>query len=155
LVTELGLEDHVKFYDQYLNLSDLFSFESTDIYISTSINPNQAVSGTLSYALGSGRTVVSTQFAQAKELVTQDSGRLVPIKNPLAISEALLDLLSDEQRLKDMHTRAYAKTRTMLWSNVAEKYTSLLSATMIPAINFDIHAMTDDFGLFQLRKWYS
>jgi len=71
LVSDLELKKHVKFYAQYLNLDDLLEFlQATDIYISTSINPNQAVSGTLSYALGSGRAVVSTTFSQAKEIIT-------------------------------------------------------------------------------------
>ncbi len=154
LVIELGLEDHVKFYDQYFNLSDLFTFlKATDIYISSSTNPNQAVSGTLSYALGAGRTVVSTQFAQAKELVTGDLGRLVPIKDSKALAIALLDLLSDPVRLKKMHANAHKKTRSMLWSTVAEKYMTLLSQTIIPPVNLDhLHAMTDDFGLFQFAK---
>ncbi len=68
LVDKLNLNENVKFYDQYLSLTDLFKFlKATDIYISTSTNPNQAVSGTLSYALGAGRAVISTEFAQAKE----------------------------------------------------------------------------------------
>ncbi|MCX6731994.1 MAG: glycosyltransferase [Candidatus Roizmanbacteria bacterium] len=128
LVKKLGLQKHVKFYDQYLSLPNLFGFlKATDLYISSSTNPNQAVSGTLSYALGAGRAVISTQFAQAKEVVTNDIGRLVPIKDSPAISEALLDLLSDKKRLEHMHLNAYNKTRYMLWSNVAEKYIELLN----------------------------
>ncbi|MCX6730776.1 MAG: glycosyltransferase [Candidatus Roizmanbacteria bacterium] len=128
LVKKLGLQKHVKFYDQYLSLPNLFGFlKATDLYISSSTNPNQAVSGTLSYALGAGRAVISTQFAQAKEVVTSDIGRLVPIKDSPAISEALLDLLSDKKRLEQMHLNAYNKTRYMLWSNVAEKYIELLN----------------------------
>lgn len=127
LVRKLGLQKHVKFYDQYLSLPNLFSFlKATDIYISSSTNPNQAVSGTLSYALGAGRAVISTQFAQAKEIVTPDIGRLVPIKNSPAITAALLDLLNDKKSLEQMHLNAYNKTRYMLWSNVAEKYINLL-----------------------------
>ncbi len=127
MVTKLGLKKHVKFYDQYLALPDLFGFlKATDIYIATSTNPNQAVSGTLSYALGSGRAVISTEFAQAKEIVTPDIGRLVIIKDSSAVTAALLDLLSSPQRLTQMHRKAFEKTRLMLWSNVAEGYINLL-----------------------------
>lgn len=151
LVTSLGLEKHVKFYDQYLNLPDLLDFlKATDIYISTSINPNQSVSGTLSYALGSGRAVISTEFAQAKEIIRKKTGRLVPVKDSRALTVALLDLLSDEKRLKEMHRNAYESTRSMLWNNVAEKYVSLLARKVIPLIKLDhLYKMTDDFGLFQ------
>lgn len=155
LVRTLGLEKHVKFYDQYLSLSDLLEFlQATDIYISTSINPNQAVSGTLSYALGTGRAVISTKFAQSEEIITPDIGRLVPIKDSPALASALLDLLGDEDRLKQMARNAYDKTRPMLWSNVAKKYTNLLTRTILPPINLKhLYKMTDEVGLFQFAQY--
>jgi glycosyltransferase involved in cell wall biosynthesis len=151
LVTTLGLEKHVKFYDQYLNLPDLLEFlQATDIYISTSINPNQAVSGTLSYALGTGRAVCSTEFAQAKEIITPEIGKLVPIKDSRALAAALLHLLKDKEKLKTMARHAYDKTRIMEWSNVAQKYTNLLIRTIIPPITIKhLNKMTDEVGLFQ------
>lgn len=157
LIKKLGLEDHVKFYDQYFSLPDLFEFlKATDIYISTSTNPNQAVSGTLSYALGTGRAVISTEFAQAKEIVTNDNGRLVDVKNSPAIAKAILDLLSDEKRLEKMYLNAYKMTRPMLWNNVAEKYTSLLTRFVIPPTNLShLRKMTDNFGLFQFARFSS
>lgn len=154
LIVKLGLENHVKFYDQYFDLPDLFEFlKATDIYISTSTNPNQAVSGTLSYALGTGRAVISTEFAQAKELVTPDTGSLVPIKNSLAITKAILHLLSDEKRLLKMNQNAYKKTRPMLWSNVVVEYLDLLERMVVPTLKIDhLVNMTDDFGLFQFAS---
>lgn len=154
LITKLGLDKHVKFYDQYLSLPELFEFlQATDVYISTSTNPNQAVSGTLSYAMGAGRAVISTQFAQAKEIVTPTTGRLVPIKDSDALSEAIIDLLGDPDRLLHMHKNAYEATRTMLWSNVAKKYISLLGRTIIPDMNIShLRTMTDEFGLFQFAS---
>jgi glycosyltransferase involved in cell wall biosynthesis len=154
LVNRLGLQKHVKFYDQYMSLPNLFTFlKATDIYIATSINPNQAVSGTLSYALGSGRAVISTQFAQAKEIVTPDIGRLVPIKKTAAYTAALLDLLSDKNRLLKMHKGAYERTRYMLWSNVAQEYLTLLKETFVPFLKIDhLKRMTDEFGMFQFAR---
>ncbi len=151
LITRLKLEKHVKFYDQYLSLPDLFDLlKATDIYISTSINPNQAVSGTLSYAMGSGRAVISTDFPQARELVTPDTGRLVPTQDSEALTKAILDLLSNPKRLKEMHQNAYMTTRPMLWSNVAEKYVNLLDKNIVPPVNLKhLYRMTDSFGLFQ------
>lgn len=153
-IAKLGLEKHVKFYDQYFTLPDLLEFlKAADIYIATSINPNQTVSGTLSYALGTGLAVISTEFAQAKEIVTHETGRLIPVKNSAALTEALLDLLSDEKRLEQMHLNAYRMTRSMLWSNVAEKYMRLLNRLIIPPIKLThLRKMTDDFGLFQFAS---
>lgn len=154
LIKKLGLKKYVKFYDQYLSLADLIEFlKATDIYIATSTNPNQAVSGTFSYALGTGRAVISTEFAQAKEIITPEVGRLVPIKNSPALTAALLDLLSDKQRLRTMNHTAYKITRPMLWSNVAEQYVDLLTRTVIPDINLKhLHTLTDEFGLFQFAR---
>lgn len=154
LVTSLHLEKQVKFYDQYLSLSDLLDFlKATDIYISTSINPNQAVSGTLSYALGTGRAVISTEFAQAKEIITPHTGRLVPIKNHRAFSTALNQLLASPAELSAMHQQAYHSTRPMLWSNVASTYVQLLIRTIPPPLNMlHLRAMTDHIGLFQFAQ---
>jgi glycosyltransferase involved in cell wall biosynthesis len=154
LVTKLKLEEHVKFYDQYLSLSDLIKFlKATDVYISTSINPNQAVSGTLSYALGTGRAVISTAFAQAKEIVTEGTGRLVPIKKSESYRLALLELLHDKLNLKKMHKKAYEQTRPMLWSNVAHEYSKLLTQHILPPIDLThLQKMTDKFGLFQFAN---
>ncbi len=154
LIKKLGLKKYVRFYDQYLTLADLIEFlKATDIYIATSTNPNQAVSGTFSYALGTGRAVISTEFAQAKEIITPEVGRLVPIKNSPALTTALLDLLSDEKRLRKMNRTAYQITRPMLWSNVAKQYIHLLMRTVAPAINLKhLHTLTDEFGLFQFAR---
>ncbi len=154
LVTELHLENYVKFYDQYLTLTHLIKFlKATDIYISTSINPNQAVSGTLSYALGTGRAAVSTSFSQAKEIITNDMGSLVPILDSKAYSKALIELLEDKQKLKIMHRNAYKKTRPMLWSNVASEYSKLLKQNILPPLNLrHLKNMTDSFGLFQFAQ---
>lgn len=155
LVIKLHLEKNVTFFDQYLSVNKLLEFlKATDIYISTSINPNQAVSGTLSYALGTGRAVISTEFTQAKEIITNEIGRLVPIKNSSAFRTALADLLSDPDQLQNMHTNAYKITRTMVWSNVAKDYNSLLNQNTIPIFKIDhLLMMTDSVGLFQFATF--
>ncbi len=155
LVRKLHLNRYVKFYDQYLSLPELQKFlKATDIYISTSTNPNQAVSGTLSYALGAGRAVISTEFTQAKEMVTPDIGRLVPIKDAPALTAAILDLLGNQQELARMSQVAYQNTRPMLWNTVAEQYLKLLNQWVVPPLNLQhLQTMTDDFGLFQFASF--
>lgn len=155
LITKLGLQKHVKFYDQYFDLPELFTFlQATDIYISTSINPHQAVSGTLSYALGAGRAVISTQFSQSKELVTEETGRLVAVKDSPAITAALMELLGDRELLTSMNKSAYQRTRYMLWENVAETYIRLVKRTTMPELDLShLRNMTDQFGLFQFAKF--
>lgn len=166
LVKELGLKKNVKFYDQYFSLPNLLFFlKATDIYISTSINPNQAVSGTLSYALGTGRAVISTDFAQAKEIINDKTGKLVPIEDSVAFSEAIIELLDQKDNLKHMHKYAYDTTRHMLWGNVAKEYMQLLSIysplirtiePVLPPLKLShLRRMTDEFGLFQFASFSS
>lgn len=151
LTSKLQLTAHVKFFDQYLSLEELLEYlKASDIYLSTSINPDQVVSGTLSYALGSGRAVVSTAFSQAKEILEPSCGRLVPIKNSAAFSDAINELLENHQALMSMHKNAYKSTRSMLWSSVAKEYALLLTQIILPPLNLThFKTMTDDFGMFQ------
>ena len=122
-VRALGLESHVRFYNRFLPLQELLQFlQATDIYLATSLDPDHAVSGTLSYALGTGRPVISTAFAQAKEYVTAEVGLLVDFKNPEAYAESLLTLLADASLRQQLGKNAYFRTRNMIWPNVAIAY---------------------------------
>ena len=162
-VYELGLNDYVSFYNTYLNLNDLLGFlEATDVYLSTSLNPNQTVSGTLSYTLGSGRPVISTAFAQAKQDITNEVGILIDFKNPRAFTDAIIKLLgSDELRLR-MGKNAYFRTRHMTWENVALSYLKYFSQFVpelireqrkLPPIKLThLAKLTDDFGIIQFAN---
>jgi len=164
-VRELKLSSHVSFYNEYVSLDKLLQFlRAADIYISTSLDPNQAVSGTLSYALGSGRPVISTPFAQATEIITRESGLLVNFKNPASYSEALLNLLKDPLRRQQLGKNAYFRTRNMTWDNVALEYSKLFSKyssdiaevskqKKIPRVNLNhLFRLTDDFGIIQFAQ---
>lgn len=163
-VYDLGLVEHVRFYDRYLALNTLLEFlQATDIYISGSLNPNQAVSGTLSYALGVGRPVVSTAFAQAREYITKDVGILVDFKNTETYTNALLNLLKNKEMRVTMGKNAYIKTRNMIWSNVALAYLkNFLNCAPelnhfeknLPPIKLShLMRLTDNFGIFQFADF--
>ena len=127
-IYRLGLDDHVKMYNQYFPLPKLLKMlKATDIYISASLDPNQAVSGTLSYALGMGRPVISTAFAQAKEDVTADVGILVDFRDPQAFTDAISSFMEDKDRQMNLGKNAYFKTRGWTWPNVAIKYAKYFS----------------------------
>lgn len=155
------LKDYVKFYNKYLTLDEIVSYlKATDIYISPSIDLRQSVSGTLSYALGCGRPVISTASSYARSIVTRQRGILVKPKNSKAIARALLALLKDpETRAKMSHT-SYAETRHMTWPNVAlahfnlyRKYTSFAKKETIPAITLKhLGKLTDKLGVIQFAK---
>jgi len=164
-VHDLKLSSHVNFYNEYVSLDELLQFlRAADIYISTPLNPNQAVSGTLSYALGSGRPVISTSFAQAKEIITSEVGILVNFRDPDSYAEALIKLLKDSILREQLGKNAYFRTRNMTWENVALKYLKLFSKysreiaevsehKKIPRINLNhMFRLTDDFGIIQFSR---
>lgn len=160
LVKKLHLSHNVRFYNQFLTLNDILTFlQATDVYVSTSINPNQAVSGTLSYALGSGRATVSTSFSQSNDLVTPDVGLLVQPQNPNSFTEAFLSALSDSESLKNMHLNAFIKTRNMIWPNVAYDYLSLFNhhtsfVHLLPPVKLNyLRHFTSSFGLYQFGHY--
>ncbi len=162
-VYELGLSDYVSFYNTYLDLGDLLGFlEATDVYLSTSLNPNQTVSGTLSYALGSGRPIISTAFAQAKQDITSEVGILIDFKNPRAFSDAIIKLLGDDNLRLQMGKNAYFRTRHMTWENVALSYLKYFSQFVpeltsgqkkLPTIKLaHLVKLTDSFGVIQFAN---
>lgn len=162
-VSRLGLGNNVKFFDKYATLEEIIRFlQATDIYISTSIDKNQSVSGTLSYALGCGRPVVSTATEYAKNIIDGKNGVLVKTKNSKEISKEVIRLISDEKTARNMAARAYRDTRPMIWSNIAQSYLELYNRfakleteeNKLLAIKFDhIVKMTDDFGIIQHARY--
>ncbi|MDP3964713.1 MAG: glycosyltransferase [bacterium] len=162
-VKQLGLSGNVSFYNTYLGLNDLLKFlEATDIYLSTSLDPNQTVSGTLSYALGVGRPVISTAFAQAKQDVTKGVGVLVDFKKPRAFTDAIIKILKNNALRLQMGKRAYFRTRYMAWENVALSYLKYFSQFVpeqtlrqrkLPPIKLaHLAKLTDDFGIIQFAQ---
>jgi len=164
-VHDLKLSSHVNFYNEYVSLDELLQFlRAADIYIATSLNPNQAVSGTLSYALGSGRSVISTPFAQARELITSEAGILVNFRDSGSYAEAIMRLLKDSSLREQLGKNAYFRTRNMTWENVALEYLKLFSKysrdiaevsehKKIPRINLNhMFRLTDNFGIIQFAK---
>jgi len=163
LVEDLSLGEHVRFIDEFLPLNVLLEYiQAADIYIATSLDPQQAVSGTLSYALGAGRAVIATSFAQAKEIVSPEVGKIVPIRDSPAVSHAVLEMFADPEQLLAMNHAAFAQTRSMLWSNTADEYATCLTEvaeahaitySKWPALNWShIEALTDHFGMFQFSR---
>ncbi len=125
LVHDLGLEDHVIFYDRFVELEELKQFiGAADLYVTPYLNPAQITSGTLAYAFGCGKDVLSTPYWHAQELLAEDRGVLVPFNSPQAIASEIVSLLSDESRRHAMRKRAYLLGREMVWDNVAHQYVS-------------------------------
>ncbi|MDD5192689.1 MAG: glycosyltransferase [Candidatus Nanoarchaeia archaeon] len=123
LVKKLGLQNNVKFYNKYLSLDEIIEcLLATDIYICTNLDKNQIVSGTLSYAIGCGKAVVSTPSVYAQEVLNKERGLLVRFRNPKSFSEAIDKILSDNEFRNKLENNAYSFGRSMIWQNVALSY---------------------------------
>jgi glycosyltransferase involved in cell wall biosynthesis len=118
---ELGVEANIAFVDRFVEQEELLDqLQAADVYVTPYINPAQITSGTLSYAVGVGKAVVSTPYVHASEILDDDHGRLVPFGDSAALAEAISGLLADDGERRRLSERAYARGRTMIWPRIAE-----------------------------------
>jgi glycosyltransferase involved in cell wall biosynthesis len=123
LARELGVEKHVIFQNRFLSPQEMASLVcSAAIYVTPYRYEAQAVSGTLAYALGAGKAIISTPYWHAAELLDNGRGTLVPFENPAAIAQAAVDLLDNDAARHSMGKRAYLHSRPMVWDQVAHSY---------------------------------
>ncbi|MBK8498239.1 MAG: glycosyltransferase [Flavobacteriales bacterium] len=119
-VEALGLRDHVKFVDRYLELDELLEhLQLTDVYLFTSKDPEQAVSGTFAYAMACGCPVISTRIPHAVEVLDEGTGVLIDFNSPEQLAHAASDLLADAERMDRMGRNALHRMRVTAWDNVA------------------------------------
>ena len=117
------LEKNVIFYNRFVELEHLKEFiGAADFYITPYLNEAQITSGTLAYAFGAGKVVISTPYWHAAELLAEDQGVLVPFGDATAIAREVIGLLRDDTRRHAIRKNAYKLGREMVWSNVARLY---------------------------------
>ncbi|MAE42133.1 MAG: glycosyltransferase [Candidatus Woesearchaeota archaeon] len=123
LIKKLKLENNVKFVNKYLKQKELLQYlRASDVFVSSGLGLHQIVSGTLSYAVGCGRPVITIPFLHAKELITKDRGILVDIGDSKSYAKAVIKLLSNQKLRERMSKNAYKASRFMLWDNVVKSY---------------------------------
>ncbi len=180
LAADLGVRDHVRFYNQFVELDDLLEYlGSADLYITPYLNPAQITSGTLSYAFGCGKAVISTPYWHAEELLADDRGVLVPFGDSDAIADQVLQLLTDESTRHAMRKRAYLLGRSMIWERAIQAYADSFaqarqqrrtminrqapytvggngsSAFKLPALRLDhLYRLTDSTGMAQHARFH-
>ena len=129
LSRDLGVEREVIFHNRFVSSLEMSSLVgSADIYITPYCHVAQAVSGTLAYALGAGKAIISTPYWHAVELLNNGRGVLVPFEDPDAIATAAVELLDNEAERLAMRKRAYLYARQMVWNRVAQSYMQSFSS---------------------------
>jgi glycosyltransferase involved in cell wall biosynthesis len=119
----LGVDSSVIFHNRFVSRRELIKFLSAaDIYVTPYLKPEQSTSGTLAYAVGSGKAVISTPYLYARELLADGRGILVPWRDSQTIARAVVDLLSDDAKRLALCARAAAHGRSMVWPAVARRY---------------------------------
>lgn len=127
-VAVLGMGKHVRFIDRFVGRVELTRWlEGADVFVTPYPNLDRTVSGTLSYAMGAGRAIVSTPFAHAAELLDGGRGMLVALGSPGSWADALIGLLESDELRTGMGRRAHEHSRAMVWSSVAGRYRELFA----------------------------
>ena len=130
-IASLGLERNVLLVDKFLEFDELIAYlGATDIYLTPYLNPVQIVSGTLAYAVGLGKAVVSTPYLYAEELLAQGRGRLSPFRDSEALADNINALLDDPWLRRATERRAYRFGRQMTWPHVARAYARVFDAVV-------------------------
>src|SRR6266446_525390 len=167
------VQKNVIFYNRFVELEELKEFiGAADLYLTPYLNEAQITSGSLAYAFGAGKAVISTPYWHAAELLADERGVLVPVGDAPAIAREVIGLLRDETRRHAIRKNAYKLGREMIWSNVARLYMrsfelarlegAVLSRKIfatktldqqpreLPELKLDhLSRMTDSTGLFQ------
>jgi glycosyltransferase involved in cell wall biosynthesis len=122
LTRELGVEDHVRFVDRFVEQEELLDMlQAADIYVTPYLNMAQVTSGTLSYAVAVGKPVIATPYVHAKEILADGHGLLVPPADAEQLALAVLDLLNHDEKRKQLGCAAYERGRSMLWPRVVDQ----------------------------------
>src|SRR6202163_1840772 len=170
---EVGVESQVIFHNRFASPEEMAEFiGAADIYITPYRHEAQVVSGTLAYALGAGKAIISTPYWHAIELLDDRRGALVPFQNSEAIAQKTIELLDTPAIRHAMRKRAYVFARAMTWKTVAQGYMESFSRVrsdrmetprvqfsarmteksldQLPTLNLDhVNALTDDTGMLQ------
>jgi glycosyltransferase involved in cell wall biosynthesis len=176
MVKDLGLEEHVIFHNRFVSDQELHNFLcAADVYVTPYKNVEQLTSGTLSFAVGAGKAVVSTPYWAAEELLAEGRGKLVPFGDSKEIAKAIVDILRDDSLFYSLRRKAYEYGRSRTWPKIGQTYWKLFSTKRMPVripakstlsaaetiSNIEVPVpslehlikLTDDTGLYQHAKF--
>lgn len=163
MVTTLQLQHHVQFINDFIPLPLLLEYlQLTDIYLFTSKDPNQAVSGTFSYAMSCGCPVISTPIPHAKEVLKDDAGIIIDFEQPEQLATAVNSLLANHQQRANISNNSLHRMASTAWENAAIAHALLFKKQMddtvplrysLPPVSLQhLKKLTTDFGMIQFAK---
>ena len=172
LAQTLKVDKHLTFINKFVSEDDLHNYlTASTVYITPYLNEAQITSGTLSYAVGSGCAVVSTPYWHAQELLADNRGELFNFKDDSTLSEIVINLLNDPEKLSTLKSNAYNYGLNLRWPTIGEKYIQQLQEAIEKPVHIDkddqiidsdslptfslshVKRLTDDTGIVQHAKY--
>jgi len=169
-VIDKNLTENIIFHNRYVDLGLLCEFLlAADVYVTPYWSREQIVSGTLAYAIGCGKAIISTPYWYAEEMLADKRGILTPCGDSDELAHHIVELITNQTRRDQMRKQAYIFGRRMIWKEVARSYVQLFEEALerfaqfppsvvmrkrpvprpsLPKVNLKhLQTMTDDTGL--------
>ena len=122
-VKNLGVEDNIRFVNHYLKIEEIIRYlQLSDVYMTPYLGKDQAVSGTLAYAVGYGRVIISTPYLYAQEMLADKRGLLADFHSSASLAECIEEVISHPEKQEEMEKRTRELGKTMYWNQVALNY---------------------------------
>ncbi len=158
-----GLEENVVFVNEFVELSKLLDYlQLADIYLFTSVDPNQAVSGTFAYAVSCGCPIISTPIPHVKEFKDSINVSIVDFRSSSQLTKAIINLLENDELRENISTNNLIKMAPSAWPNIAIKYTKIIEKLVPEAFHFafklppislsHLIRLTTNYGIIQFSK---
>jgi predicted GH43/DUF377 family glycosyl hydrolase/glycosyltransferase involved in cell wall biosynthesis len=126
-VERLDLKGHVSFLDLFMAQRDIIELLlATDVYVTPYLDPQQITSGTLAYALGAGKAIISTKYLHALEALADGRGILVDFRDSDQLADAVNSLLEHPDHKQALERASYAYAKDMAWPRAGERWAELM-----------------------------
>jgi len=174
LAKKLNLEKNILFIDRFVSNKELFEFLTVcDVYIIPYLGQKQISSGTLIYAMGAGKPIISTPFWYAEEMLAENRGLLFDFNDSGQLSEKIIFLFDNDQQRHIISHNAFSLAKECFWPKIGKQYVELIDKMSdipdlsqpqvsnsvgetfdLPPLRLDhLKSLTDSTGIFQHARY--